>query len=524
MFARKQCIERIEFHLSQIQAEIKLNNATSLFDINQTAEDIICHLLNLIYGWDLENENHQRQNAAAVDLTDRKGRLAVQVTSDNSREKIQSTIDTFIAHSLYQYFDKLYILLLTDKKKQKKPFQTSSLFSFDSEQHIIDFRDLVKKLRTLDTATLKKIALYLDEELKDVSAAPVHKRRFLPIPVVVTLIVLMVIVAVWIYSYWRNTPAAQVYFSQIMPYTEAGYVASYDNASPIYRTEIETSKAFSILSFVRSSSDTDSRIENLSCHILSLEPIEDPVLVLDAVIVDNTLRLFAFNDGWGTGEAVRVDAASLGQNNNMEPLSQITNDERYFENTDIAPASAVLLAEFDLDSVKFQNFLERCDGLSQSMDILIQASSGDDSFRWSAYLSFWDGEFQLDYGGLGDFADYDITLFAMLDVDSRPSEITFTGRNSTPRVAETLRVETVLVPTKSCVVKCQNEFLINGAVQQTDIFTATVSVPIFRDLVMNRSGPLTKELAQLDVPDEVRFKRILQEYLYDPESILNQQN
>lgn len=516
MFTRKQCIERIEFHLSQIQAEVKLNNATGLFDINQAAEDVICSLLNYIYGWNLKNENHQRQNAAAVDLTDEKGRLTVQVTSDSSRKKIQSTIDTFIAHSLYQDFDQLYILLLTDKKSQKMPFETGGLFSFDSKQHIIDFRDLAKKLRTLDTGTLEKITLYLDDELKDIPTVPVHKRQFLFISV--ALVTLTAIVVVSINSFFRGTPIGRVYLSRIMPYTEAGYIESYDDVSPVYRTEIETSNAFSILSFVRSDSSSDSRIEDLSCHILDLRPIEDPVLVLDAVIVGDTLRLFAFNNGWGTAEAVHIDAALLGWDDNMEPLSQIVNDVWSFETTDIAPASAVLLAEFDLDRTKFQNLRERRDRLFRSADILIKASGKDCSNEWCAFLDLSDDGFGLDYGGLG-YPDYDITLFAVLDVDSRPSVITFTGRDSTPRVADTLRVETVLAPTKSCVVTCQNVFLINGVPQRTDIYTATVRVPAFREQTMGRSGSLTKELAQMDVLDEVSFKRILQKYYHDPESI-----
>ena len=519
MIKREECIKRIEFHLSQLQAEVELNNTTGRFDINQAAEDVICSLLNLIYGWDLENENHLRQNAAAVDLTDRKGRLAVQVTSDSSRKKIQSTIDTFIAHELYRDFDQLYILLLTNRKSQKMPFETGGLFSFDSRQHIMDFRDLTKQLRTLDTETLEEITFYLDDALKDVPAGPVHKRQFLFIAA--ALAVLAAIAAVGIISFFRGPPIARVYLSQILPYTQAGYIESYDNVSPVYRAEIETENAFSILSFVRSDSSSDSRIEKLSCHILNLEPIEDPVLILDAVFVGDTLRLYAFNNGWGTAEAVHIDAASLGWGDIMEPFSQIVNDMRSFENADIAPASAVLLAEFDLDRTKFQNFREHHDRLSQVVDISISASGGNCSNEWSAYLYLWDDGFSLDYGGSGT-TPYDITLFAVLDVDSKPSEITFTGRDSTPRVADTLRVETVLAPTKSCVVTCRNEFLVNGAPQQTDAYTATVRVPVFGKRTIGMSGPLTEELAQLDAPDEMSFKRLLQKYYYYPESILEQ--
>lgn len=526
MLKREQYIKRIIFCLSHIQAEVEANNDVSFFDINHIAEDVICGLLNLIYGWKLENENHRQQNAVAVDLTDRKNRIAVQVTSNNTRDKIQDTINKFISHNQYQDFDQLYILLLTDKMKNTKPFDTGGFFSFSHKQHILDTKDLIKQIKTLDTAMLEHIVSYLDHEVDtgwEGHSEDTKTFRRRP-PFMLTAVILAVLVVGITAPFLLRSPRPTgVYLSKILPYTKSNYFTSYKDVSPIYQTEIETYKAFSILSFVRSDASSTSIIENQSCHILNLNPIEEPILILDAVIADDTLKLFAFNDGWGTAKTVNMDNAVLCWNGHTEPIVQISNDAHIVKDADIAPAGAVLFAEFSLDREKFQNFNELYGDSHDPVSISIEASGEDCSANWSVYLILSDIGFNLDYGGRGDSPDeYGITLFAVLDVDSKPSMITFTGPGSTPRVEDTLRVETVLAPTKSCVVTCRNEFSIDGTIQQTDVYTATVTVPAFTEYAIDMSGPLTRELAELDALDEISVSGVLQKYSYDPECILHQ--
>jgi len=511
MLQREQCIKHIASQLSQFQSELKLNNAASLFDANHTAEDFICGLLNLVYGSKLENENHRQKNSAAVDLTDSKNRVAVQVTSDSSRDKIQTTIDRFIDHGLYRDYDQLFVFLLSNRINYQKPFETSGHFSFSHKEHISDINALMQKISTLDTKTLRKIDSYLDTELC------MDRRRILtPLPIVL-LLVLAVVVTFGVFS--QNKPVSKVYFSELLPYTEAGYYTSYVDASPVYLTELETSKAFSILSFVRCEIPSVSRIENVSCHIIDLEPVEEPVLVLDACIVDDTLKIFAFNNGWGTAKVPAVEAADLSWNSCQEPLEHIASGTRFLKEADIASAGATLLAEYDLDAAKFQEVQTRCSRSGEMATLSVQVQGENCSTELSLYLGLRNGKFFLNAGGRGDHLPDEITLFAILDVDEKPSVISFIGPETTPCVEDTLRVETVLAPTKSCSVKCQNRFFIDGKEQETDIYTANVTVPVFSDIFVGVSNAMTLELSELDNPEEASIQQITQKYLYDPHSI-----
>lgn len=513
MLQREQLIKHIASQLSQFQSELKLNNAASLFDANHTAEDFICGLLNLVYGSKLENENHRQKNSPAVDLTDSQNRVAVQVTSDSSRDKIQATIDRFIDHSLYRDYDQLFIFLLSNRINYQKPFETGGYFLFSHKENISDIGALMQKISTLDTKKLKEIDSYLGAEL-DLS----HRRRRLLAPsIIVLLLVLAVVVAFGAFS--RNKPVSKVYFSELLPYTDAGYYTSYVDASPIYLTELETSKAFSILSFVRCEIPSASRIENISCHIIDLKSVEKPVLILDACIVDHTLKIFAFNNGWGIAKAPGVEAADLIWNSCQEPLSRISSDARFSKEADIPSAGASLLAEYDLDAAKFQEAQTRCSGSGQIATLSVQVQGKNCSAELSVYLRLQNGKFFLESGGVGDHSPDEITLFAILDVEEKPSVISFTGPEATPRVEDTLRVETVLAPTKSCSVKCQNRFFIDGKEQETDIYTANVAVPAFTDIFTQVSNAMTLELAELDNPDEASIRQITQKYLYDPHSV-----
>lgn len=52
----------------------------------------MCDLLNLTYDYELENLNREKMNYPGIDLGDRYNRVAVQITSESDREKIEKTI------------------------------------------------------------------------------------------------------------------------------------------------------------------------------------------------------------------------------------------------------------------------------------------------------------------------------------------------------------------------------------------------------------------------------------------------
>lgn len=248
---------------------------------------------------------------------------------------------------------------------------------------------------------------------------------------------------------------------------------------------------------------------------MGLEPIEEPIIRLDADIVDDTLKLFAFNDGWGNSDPLIIKTEGIFDDESFEKIKDLdTIAQRTYiaEEPSLAPGDAILLAEYKLDSNKFEkSFKEECE-----IGVIVNE---DDT--WGATLIYDDNKFYLYYGG-GD-GENNITTkrFAVLDVDKAPSSLSFKDVTDIPLIDNVMHIVTVVAPTKSCVVKCKNVFSINGKRQETDTFKVKVNVPVFAYSVNEWGGSLTYELARVENRDKRKMKNIVEKYLYNPYNILD---
>ena len=428
------------------------------------------------------------------------------------------------------------------------------VFDFDNKRDIMDIKDLAEKLRTLDTEKLKEIDEYCAREIKgygsennelrednkieiignkshndiqtggfrqynniQIDGFRQHDKKCNPIlwiSAAIGVAILVILLVRFNHQYMRK---ASVYASNIYPYTQAGGYNSYEELPTLYKHEIETNEAFAILSFIRNSGEKVSSVEQQYCEILSLEPIEEAVIRLDAVIRDNVLYLFAFNNGWGNTDAPVVKSTTLNSKNTDTDIGEFSKSIDYAENAEIKAAGVVLLAKYVLNIELLEHYYEKHDVWRLELHIRAEGKNYDVDFQ--AYFDLVEDGFNLRYPGIGGGEEYWISHFAVLDVDQNPSSIRFKGKDATPLVEDILRVETVLAPMKSCIVKCRNIFSVNGKRQQTDVFTAKVTVPVFNNNAIYRSGSLTQELAQLQQLDEMSIDRVIQKYYYQPESI-----
>lgn len=165
---RENCLKIISKKLAILTEEIKLLNSVNLYDINIISEDFYPRLLNLIYGYKLENVNINDKNAPAIDLSDCENRIAVQVTSETSSTKINYTIEKFIELESYKKYDRLIILLLKDKPAYTTTFKTNGKFNFDRDKDILANKDLIKEIRNKSIEDIKKIEDFLIIELENV--------------------------------------------------------------------------------------------------------------------------------------------------------------------------------------------------------------------------------------------------------------------------------------------------------------------------------------------------------------------
>jgi len=177
MLKREDYIKAIVDTLAILQKSIELRSIVGLYDANVIAEDFMQNLLNIVYDYELRNLNVTTRNQTSIDLGDLGNRVSFQVTATKKRGKIQETIDKFIKNTLYEQYSQLYICILQNKQKSYEPFDTKGYFSFNTEEHILDFRDLVKRINSLNTKKLKQIKEFLDSEI---SIEKSTKNQFTP--------------------------------------------------------------------------------------------------------------------------------------------------------------------------------------------------------------------------------------------------------------------------------------------------------------------------------------------------------
>lgn len=137
--------------LSRLVVEVEASVAMNQLDINKICEDVFCGLLRELYGFKaLRNLNSEEKvNYPGIDLADDEARVAIQVTSDKSLDKVKDTLGKVIKHDLTEKYDRIIIYNLTKKQQSYSKAAISAVcgdkISFDASSDILDHRDIVKK-------------------------------------------------------------------------------------------------------------------------------------------------------------------------------------------------------------------------------------------------------------------------------------------------------------------------------------------------------------------------------------------
>ena len=188
ILSSERYLASIRERLDLLKIHIKTDNMNLRYDLNHAAEDFYANLLNLIYGYSLSNGNNKERNLTAVDLVDKVNRIAIQVTSDTSAEKVSETLRKYKEKSYNgkpfdEQFDRLIILIITTKESHKKAYEKLRLETiwFDPDKDIWDCNDLIASLSSSDypLAKLREVAGFLEENISFQKSITNHETEWL---------------------------------------------------------------------------------------------------------------------------------------------------------------------------------------------------------------------------------------------------------------------------------------------------------------------------------------------------------
>lgn len=147
--------------------------------MNKKAEAFFREILNIVYDWNLRNLNAIQNNYPAIDLADSTTKVCIQVTAENSSSKISKTISKFREKKLYKNYNRLILLVITDKKNYTAQFQTGGEFAFSKTDDIKDIDDLLTDIERLPLEKLNELHEFLKKELSAIISATAEPNSLL---------------------------------------------------------------------------------------------------------------------------------------------------------------------------------------------------------------------------------------------------------------------------------------------------------------------------------------------------------
>ena len=154
----------------------------NLLDSNVLLEDVFKEILNITYGLKLQNANLIKQNIKAIDLIDCSSKTIIQVSSDNSKAKVQTSLDKIEQPKYEGYTFKFVCISKGVSHLKKHHFNVPEGISFNAEKDSYDDKRILKDVLAKDIDTIRKLALYLE---KSILPATADERR----PSVITYVI-----------------------------------------------------------------------------------------------------------------------------------------------------------------------------------------------------------------------------------------------------------------------------------------------------------------------------------------------
>lgn len=178
----KRLTSIITSRLSYLSSEVRLSGSMNLHDSNVLLEDVFKEILNITYGLELQNANLIKQNIKAIDLIDCSTKTFIQVSSDNSKAKVQTSLDKIELPKYEGYTFKFVCISKGVSHLKKHHFNVPKGISFNAETDCYDDKRILRDVLAKDIDTIRKLASYLE---KSILPATADERR----PSVITYVI-----------------------------------------------------------------------------------------------------------------------------------------------------------------------------------------------------------------------------------------------------------------------------------------------------------------------------------------------
>jgi hypothetical protein len=162
---RSGYFDYIEEKLNLLATRINARGKLNILNLHNHSENFYAYFLNELYDWDLGNLNEQKQNVEAIDLIDHSKKVVIQVSSTNTKQKVEDSLKKELIKTYATYTFK-FISIANDCDDLKiKSFANPHNILFSPSSDIIDKKIILNYILSLDIDKQKSIYEFIRKEL-----------------------------------------------------------------------------------------------------------------------------------------------------------------------------------------------------------------------------------------------------------------------------------------------------------------------------------------------------------------------
>lgn len=147
--------DNIKEKLTYLSYTLAVNSKLNLLDQHLWSENFLSEFLSLVYGHSFVNLNEHSSNFPGGDLVDHNRKIVVQVSTNTSKNKIDSTVETISKNSSFSDYEIWFVALVT-----KSPKKVNNKIKY------IDLDCLLKDIKNLPREKVREISVLCDRSLK----------------------------------------------------------------------------------------------------------------------------------------------------------------------------------------------------------------------------------------------------------------------------------------------------------------------------------------------------------------------
>jgi hypothetical protein len=156
---RQEAFNNISRVLAITRYDIEQRQLANEYGLNIHGENFFRDVFNFVYNdkFCLENDNFNSRNSACIDLIDKKKRIAYQITTTRTKEKIVNTLQALKQEKYKGYTIKIFFLLEKANPNKNTIAEIKKIFGLELNECLLDYTDLIRDIENLKTNKLIKL-------------------------------------------------------------------------------------------------------------------------------------------------------------------------------------------------------------------------------------------------------------------------------------------------------------------------------------------------------------------------------